>query len=96
MCLVMKMGLFIQLIFQIKNLKTLWIVACNFECNFRDVECYESSYRKNIKITFLVVLLIKLLALVIDLLSELLFIEVKIQLINLLKQFLKSINIAEM
>ena len=34
-------------------MKTLWIVACNFECNFRDVECYESSYRKNIKITFL-------------------------------------------
>ena len=74
----------------------LFKIYADFECNLRDGECYESSYRKNIKITFLVVLLIKLLALVIDLLSELLFIEVKIQLINLLKQFLKSINIAEM
>ena len=73
----------------------LFKIYADFECNLRDVECYESSYRKNIKITFLVVLPIKLLALVIDLLSELLFIEVKIQLINLLKQFLKSINIAE-
>ena len=73
----------------------LFKIYADFECNLRDGECYESSYRKNIKITFLVVLLIKLLALVIDLLSELLFIEVKIQLINLLKQFLKSINIAE-
>ena len=74
----------------------LFKIYADFECNLRDGECYESSYRKNIKITFLVVLLIKLFALVIDLLSELLFIEVKIQLINLLKQFLKSINIAEM
>ena len=74
----------------------LFKVYADFECNLRDVECYESSYRKNIKITFLVVLLmLKLIALVIDLLSELLFIEVKRQLINLLKQFLKSINTAE-
>ena len=65
------------------------------ECNLRGVECYEGSYTKNIKITFLVVLLIKLFVLMIDLLSQLLFIEVKMQLMNLLKQFLRSINIAE-
>ena len=67
----------------------------NFECNLRGVESYESSNTKNIKITFLVVLLIKLFVLMIDLLSEFLFIEVKMQLMNLLKQFLRSINIAK-
>ena len=51
--------------------------------------------QKNTKITFLVVLLIKLFVLMIGLLSQLLFIEVKMQLMNLLKQFLRSINIAK-
>ena len=51
--------------------------------------------QKNIKITFLVALFIKLFVWMISLLSELLFIEVKMQLMNLLKQFLRSINIAE-
>ena len=51
--------------------------------------------QKNIKITFLVVLLVKLFVLMIDLLSQLLFIEVKMQPMNLLKQFLRNINIEE-
>ena len=51
--------------------------------------------QKNIKTIFLVVLLIKLFVLIIDLLSQLLFIGVKMQLMNLLKQFLKNINIAK-
>ena len=51
--------------------------------------------QKNIKITFLVVLLIKLCVLMIDLLSQLLFIEVKMQLMNSLNRFLKSINIVK-
>ena len=67
----------------------------DFLCNLKGVESYESSYTKNIKITFLVVLLKKLFVLMTDLLSQLLFIEVKVQLMNLLKQFLRSINIAE-
>ena len=67
----------------------------DFECNLMSVECNEGSYTKNIKITFLVILLIKLFVLMIDLLSQLLFIEVKMQLMNLLKQFLRKINIAE-
>ena len=46
--------------------------------------------QKNIKITFLVVLLTNLFVLMIDL--ALLFKEVKMLLINLLKQFLKSMN----
>ena len=47
--------------------------------------------QKNNMITFLVALLIKLFVLIIDLVSQLSFIEVKMLLINLLKQFLKSI-----
>ena len=47
---------------------------------------------KNIKITFLVVFLISLLELIKNLISQSLFIEVKILLMNLLKQFLKSMN----
>ena len=57
----------------------------DFDCSLRGVESYEGSYTKNIKITFLVVLLTKLFALMIGLLSQLLFIEVKMQLMNLLK-----------
>ena len=49
---------------------------------------------KNIKITFLVVLPTKLFVLMIGFLSQLLFTEVKIQLMNLLKQVLRSINTA--
>ena len=51
--------------------------------------------QKNIKITFLVVLLTKLFTLMIGLPSQLLYIEVKMLLMNLLKQFIRSINTAE-
>ena len=51
--------------------------------------------QKNIKITFLVVLLTKLFVLMINLASQLFFTEVKMLLINLLKQFLKSMNIVK-
>ena len=65
------------------------------ECNLRGVECYEGSYTKNIKITFLVIFIIKLFVLMISLLSQLLFIEAKMLLMNLLKQFSRSTNIAK-
>ena len=78
-----------------KQIPVPFKIYADFECNLRGVESYEGSYTKNIKITFLVVLLIKLFVLMIDLLSQLLFIEVKMQLMNLLKQFLRSINIAK-
>ena len=57
---------------------------------------YEGSYTKNIKMTFLIVLVIKLFALIIGLVSKLLFVEVKMLLMNLLKQFLKSMSTAKM
>ena len=50
---------------------------------------------KNIKTIFLAVLLIKLFVLIIALLNQPLYREVKMQLLNLVKQFLKNINIAK-
>ena len=47
--------------------------------------------QKNIKITFSVVLLTSFFVLMIDLVSPL-FLEMKTRLMNLLKQFLKSMN----
>ena len=78
-----------------KQILVLFKIYADFGCNLKSVESYESSYTKNIMITFLVVLLIKLFAWMIDLLNQLLFIEVTMQLMNLLKQFLKSINISK-
>ena len=49
--------------------------------------------QENIKITFPVVFLIKLFVLMIGALNQLLFIQVKMQLMNLLMQFLRNINI---
>ena len=78
-----------------KQIQVPFKIYADFERSLRGVEYNEGSYTKNINITFLVVLFIKLLVLIIVLLSELMFIEVKRQLVNLLKQFLRSINIAK-
>ena len=78
-----------------KQLQVPFKIYADFECNLRNVEDYEGSYTKNIMITFLVALLTKLFVLIIDLVSQFSFIEVKILLMNLLKQFLKSINIVK-
>ena len=51
--------------------------------------------QKTIMITFLVVLLTKLFVLMIDLVSQLSFMETKMLLMNLLKQFLRSISIVK-
>ena len=51
--------------------------------------------QKKMKITFLVVLLITLFALILGLLNQPLFIEVKMLLMDLLKPFFRSINIAK-
>ena len=72
-----------------KQIPVLSKIYADFECNLRGVESYEGSYTKNIKITFLVVLLKKLFPLMIGLLRQLLFLEVKILLMNLLKQLLR-------
>ena len=64
----------------------------DFACNLMSAESYEGSYSKNIKITFLVALLTNLFVLMMNLLSQYLFLEVKTLLINLSKRFLKSLN----
>ena len=78
-----------------KQIPVPFKIYADFECNLRGVESYEGSYTKNIKITLLVVLLTKFFVLMIGSLSQLLFIEGKMKLMNLLKQFLRSINIAK-
>ena len=62
-----------------KQLPVPFKIYAGFECNLRDLE----------------ILLIKLFVLMIGLLSQFLFIEVNMLLMNLLKQFLRNINIAE-
>ena len=78
-----------------KQIPVSFKIYADFECNLRSVESYEGSYTKNVKITFLAVLLTKLFLLMIVLVSQLLFIGVKRLIMNLLKQYLRSINIAE-
>ena len=75
-----------------KQIPVPFKIYADFECNLKDAESYEGSCTKNIMITFLVVLLTKLFVLMINLVNQLLFIGVKILLINLLKQFLKTIS----
>ena len=67
----------------------------DFECNLQDTETYERLLHKKIMIMSLLVMRIKLSLLMIDLVSRLLFIEVKMLLKNLLKQFLKNISTAK-
>ena len=51
--------------------------------------------QENIMIMFPVLMLIKLFVLMIDLVSQLLFLEVKMLFMNLLKQFLKNTSIVK-
>ena len=70
-------------------------IYAGFKYNLSDVEIYGGSYTKNIIIIFLVTLLIRLSVLMIDLVSRLSFIEVKMLLMNLLKKFLNNISTAK-
>ena len=67
-------------------------VYADFECNLKVLKVMKVLTQKSIKITFLVVLLTSLFVLMINLVNRLLFLEVKMLLMNLLKQFLKSLN----
>ena len=78
-----------------KQIPVPFEIYSDFECNLESVENYEGSYSKNIKITFLVVLLTNLFVLMINLPSQYLFLEVQMLLMNLLKQLLKSISIVK-
>ena len=78
-----------------KQIPVPFKIYAHFECNLESVGRYEGSCTKNIMIMFLVVLLTKLFVLMINLVNQLLFIEVKMMFMNLLKQFLKSISIVK-
>ena len=79
-----------------KQIPALFKISADFECNLESVESYDGfSSKKKIKITFFVVLLKNLFVLMMNLLSQQLFLEVKTLLINLLNQFLKSISIVK-
>ena len=78
-----------------KQIPVPFKIYADFECNLKKVKCSEGSYTENIRTVFLVVLLLKLFVLMISLLRQPLYIEVKMQLMNLLKQFLKNMNIAK-
>ena len=67
-----------------KQIPVPFKIYADFECNLRSVESYEDSYTKKYQ-NILLVLLTKLFVLMIGLLSQLLFIEVKMLLMNLLK-----------
>ena len=68
-----------------KQIPLSFKIYADFDCNLKRVESYEGSYTKNIKITFLVVLRTKFFASMISLVSQLLFLEVQMLLMNLLK-----------
>ena len=53
-----------------KQIPVPFKIYADFECNLRGVESYEGSYTKNIKITFLVVLLTSLFVLMMNLLNQ--------------------------
>ena len=54
----------------LKQIPVLFKIYADFECNLKSVESYEGSYSKNIKITFLLVLLTSLFVLMMNLLSQ--------------------------
>ena len=78
-----------------KQLPVPFKIYADFECTLKSVESYEGSYSKNIKMTFLVVLLTSLFVLIINLVNPLLLLEAKMLLMNLIKQILKSTSIVE-
>ena len=78
-----------------KQMPAPFKIYADFQCNLKVIETYEDLYTKNVKITFLVVLLTKLFVLMIALVSELLFLRVKMLLLYLLKQFIKSMSTAK-
>ena len=78
-----------------KQLPVSFKIYADFECNFKMLNVIKVLTQKNIMSMFPVVMLIKLFVLMIDLVSQLLFIEVKMLLINLLKQYLKSVSIVK-
>ena len=75
-----------------KRLPVSFKVYADFESNLKSVESYEGSYSKKHQDHIPCSFATNLFVLMINLASRLLFLEVKMLLINLLKQLLKSMN----
>ena len=78
-----------------KQIPVPFKIYADFECNLRGVESYEGCYTKKYQDHVPCSFAYKMFVLMIGLLSQLLFMEVKMQFVNLLKQFLRSISTAE-
>ena len=75
-----------------KRLPVPFKVYADFESNLKSVESYEGSYSKKHQDHIPCSFATNLFVLMINLASRLLFLEVKMLLINLLKQLLKNMN----
>ena len=75
-----------------KQIPVPFKIYADFECNLKATEIYKASFSKSIKNTFLAVLLTKLFVLIIDLITQFLFLGVKMLLMKLLKQFFRSLG----
>ena len=69
-----------------KQLPVSFKISADFECNLKMLNVMKVLTQKNIMSMFLVIMLIKLFILMINLVSQLFFIEVKMLLMNLLNQ----------
>ena len=76
-----------------KQLPVPFKIYADLECNFKNVEIYEGSYTKKYHDHIPCSYAYKIVC--IDDISRLSFIEVKMMLMNLLNQFLKSISIVK-
>ena len=80
----------------LKKIPIPFKIYADFESNLEFLKFMRVlTQKKNIIIVFLVVLFTKFFVLIIDLVSKLLFIEAEMLLMNLLKQFLKSVSTAK-
>ena len=78
-----------------KQITVPFKIYADFECNLKSVESCECPYTKKYQDHVPFSFAYKVVCLMIGLLNQLLFIEVKMLLMNLLKQFLMSMNIAK-
>ena len=78
-----------------KQIPVPFKIYADFECNLKSVESFKGSFLKNIKITFLVILLTNPICVDDEFTKPIVVLEVKTVLINLLKRFLKVTSTAK-
>ena len=78
-----------------KQIPVPFKIHADFECNLRSVESYESSYTKKYQDHVPCSFAYKVVSIDDRFTKPIVVLEVKMQLMNLLKQFLRSISTAE-